>query len=211
MKTKNSIKVLIVGNASVGKTAILNRFIDDKFEQQNATVCINYLSKVIELPNHESVKLQIWDTAGSETYKSLAPMYYRDADLAILTFAVGDINPESLISSRESFEDIDLWHKEIMEFNKKTLFCICGNMSDIPEEQREITTEEGRDKAMSYNVDYFETSAKTGNGINELFTTMAQKCLERMEVEREAQQEPSPKPVPNETPKRGFFSWLFSC
>ncbi|KAH0785779.1 small GTP-binding protein [Histomonas meleagridis] len=169
-------KVVLVGDSGVGKTAILLRFVNGAYSSTSATVGVDILSKSLNV-HGQKINLAIWDTAGQEEYRTLTPMYYRDASIVIIVFAVGNPTPTSQIS-RSSFNSVSSWYEEISSANRNAVICLCGNMNDLTE--REISTEDGCEKAeeLSSDLEYFETSAVTGDGINTLFEKLAEKYLQ---------------------------------
>ncbi|KAH0790066.1 small GTP-binding protein [Histomonas meleagridis] len=161
-----SLKVVLVGDAKVGKSCILNRLVHGTFDKNTpATIGAAFMAKIIQTPN-ETVRLQLWDTAGQEKFRSLAPMYYRSAAVAVLVYDV---------TSRESLVGLEEWAAEI---NDKTpqhsKLVIIGNKIDL-EDQRCISTQQGKEFAEQIGaVIHAETSAKTGEGINEVFAKIAE-------------------------------------
>ena len=169
-------KVTLVGDSGVGKTAIALRFVNGAYSKASATVGVDILNKTLNV-HGQRINLAIWDTAGQDEYRTLTPMYYRDASIVIIVFAVGNPSPESQIS-RSSFESVSNWYEEISSANRNAVICLCGNMDDI--QDREVSTEEGYSKAqdLSSDVEYLETSAITGDGINALFEKVAELYLQ---------------------------------
>jgi small GTP-binding protein len=157
------MKVVLVGDTQVGKTSILNRLISGTFKENNsATVGAAFQTQVISTMKG-AVTLTIWDTAGQEKYRALAPMYYRSARVAILCFDVA--NAESL-EALASWAD-DLATKGSDELNT----IVVGNKIDLA---RVVSAESGRDFAERIGAtDYLECSARTGVGIIEVFTRAA--------------------------------------
>lgn len=164
------IKVVFVGDTQVGKTCIITRLTSGKFKLTNPpTIGAAFQTHVMTTPMG-TVTMQIWDTAGQEKYKSLAPMYYRSADIAILCFDVTNLS---------SYEAMEQWSNELISKAPSQMqLIICGNKID-DEENRVITAESAEQNAMSHGAKaYMETSAKTGQGILELFTKAAQLASE---------------------------------
>jgi small GTP-binding protein len=156
-----SFKVILLGNSGVGKTCISNMAIKSKFiESLNTTIGIDYLTLFIQL-NNKIIKLQIWDTCGQEVYRSLISSFYKNASLAIIVYAIDD---------RNSFKDIDSWVKDLKSKASPDIKIIMvGNKNDL-EEERIISYEEGKNLANEYKfIEFFETSAKTGDNIKDLF------------------------------------------
>ncbi|KAH0790299.1 Ras family protein [Histomonas meleagridis] len=150
-----SLKVTIVGFMGVGKTAMAFRFVNGNFAATSSTIGVNFMQKKI-LINGKTINICIWDTAGQDELRTLAPHYYRDASIIIIVFAVGDRNTQSPISTI-SFDAAKSWYQEVKEINNKALVCLCGNMIDL---QRNISTDEGQNLADELDgIDYYETSA----------------------------------------------------
>lgn len=152
-------KVIIIGNSAVGKTSMLLRYADSRFSPSYiTTIGIDFKTKIVK---HEDkrVKLQIWDTAGQERFKSLTLSYLKGSDIVILCY---DISDES------SFEAVTSWISSVKDKTEADVqMVLVGNKSDM--KKREISYEEGKTLADKYRLPFFECSAKTGAGIDELF------------------------------------------
>ena len=159
-------KLVILGDTAVGKSCLVLRYVRDEFcEFQESTIGAAFLSHVVNL-DYESVKLEIWDTAGQERYRSLAPMYYRGSAAAIIVYDV---------TNKESFSGAKSWVKELeRRSGPDMIIALAGNKSDM-ESKRQIEFEEVSAYAKENNLLHFETSAKTGANIKELFTEIATK------------------------------------
>jgi Ras-related protein Rab-1A len=160
-----SFKVIVLGNSGVGKTCITNMAIKSKFlESSNTTIGIDYLTLFIQL-NDKIIKLQIWDTCGQEMYRSLISGFYKNSSLAVIVYAIDD---------RNSFKDIENWVKDLKTMASPDIKIIMiGNKKDL-EEERLVSYEEGKKLADEYKfAEFFETSAKTGDNIKELFLRIA--------------------------------------
>ena len=160
-----TFKVVIIGNCGVGKTCITNRAIKTKFEEiYQSTIGLEYFTMFIKL-NTKIIKLQVWDTCGEEIYRSLISNYYRNSSLAIIVYAV---------NRRKSFEDIEFWIKELKAMSSPDIkLILLGNKIDLINE-RKVQYKEGEEIAKNYGFDYFlETSAKTGENINNIFIKAA--------------------------------------
>ncbi len=155
-----NLKLIFLGNQNVGKSSILSRFVQDKFEESyNATIGLDYHSKQI-MVEKQNIRLILYDTAGQEKFKSLLKMYMRDANII---FVVYDI------TNRDSFMKIDYWLEEVQETKKEnTIIAIVGNKID-KDNERVISISEGEAYARSKGFIFNEISAKTGEGIKELF------------------------------------------
>ena len=153
-------KLIFLGDQGVGKSCILNRFLNDTFiEDYQATIGLDFQSKNIQIENQD-IHLLLYDTAGQEKFRSLIPMYTRDANIILLVYD---------ISSRDSFNHLSDWIKDLTNINfDEVIFAIVGNKSDLSG-ARAITLEEGKKFAEEKNFIFQEISAKTGYGFSDLF------------------------------------------
>lgn len=158
-------KVVLVGNAGVGKTCLVRRFTQGLFPPgQGATIGVDFLIKTIEVDG-EKVKLQIWDTAGQERFRSITQSYYRSAHALVLVYD---------ISTRSTFECVPVWIREIEQYaNPRALLALVGNKVD--REDREVPTHVGEEFANTYDMFFLETSAKEADNVEKLFTEIATK------------------------------------
>ena len=160
-----NFKVIIIGNSGVGKTCITNQAIRSKFlNNYHSTIGMEIYSLFLKIDN-KIIKLQIWDTCGQEIYRSMITNFYRSSSLAIIVYS---------INQKDSFKDLDLWIKELRLNNSPdTKLILVGNKLDL-EESREISYEEGKKFANDFGfIDFFETSAKTGENIKKMFIKAA--------------------------------------
>ena len=176
------IKIVILGEASVGKTNLLLRYSQDSFdESMKPTIGMDFLSKDIEL-DKTHLKVQFWDTAGQEKYRSLASSYYKVANGAILVYDV---------SRKETFRRLGAWLEEIKSNTPKELkVMLIGNKSDLIVE-REVSTEEGKSFAQERNLFFWETSAKKNSdkNVNTSFEALIKECMkDLMQIERQKQE-----------------------
>ncbi|KAJ3426707.1 ras and ef-hand domain-containing protein [Anaeramoeba flamelloides] len=156
-------KIVLLGDAAVGKTSLLQRFVSDKFSPNSmSTIGATFVSYEIDL-NDYFLELQIWDTAGQEKYHSLTPMYYRGAKGAIIVYD---------ITNYESFERARNWVQEIKSTgNTTTTILLVGNKIDLG--SRVVKQEEAEKFASNEKIYFIETSAKTSNGVQEAFITLS--------------------------------------
>ena len=153
------IKVVLVGQSAVGKTCIAARYVNGYFPQSAvSTVGASYLTKTISI-DKQLYDFNIWDTAGQELYRSLTPMYYRNAHAAFVVF---DVTNKSTFSASEN------WIKDLQEGNDNVLIMLIGNKVDM-QEQRTVQSSEAESLAYKYNIQYIETSALSGVGIDKAF------------------------------------------
>ena len=153
-------KLIFLGDQNVGKSSILNRFLNDTFvEEYQATIGLDFQSKNVQIDNQD-IHLLLYDTAGQEKFRSLIPMYTRDANIILLVYD---------ITNKESFENLSLWLKDLTNINiNEVIVCIVGNKIDLTE-KREVTNEEGQKFGEEHDFIFQEVSVKTGDGFSELF------------------------------------------
>ena len=163
-------KILLLGDSTVGKTCFLLRYVDDSFlDLHMATIGLDYRLKTMILENQQIVKVQLWDTAGQDKFRAITRNYYKGASGIILIFDVTNIN---------SYENIKKWIIEIKEeISDKVSIILIGNKIDNVNE-RKITKDQGEKLAGEIGVKFFETSAKTGEGINESVFFLVKKIFE---------------------------------
>jgi len=156
-------KYIIIGNSGVGKSCTLLQFTDNEFQNSHeVTIGVEFGTQTIELENKEKkiIKIQIWDTAGQECFRSITRSYYRGAAVAILIYD---------ITNSKSFKDISNWLKELLlnSENKMTI-AIVGNKSDLSD-KRQVSRKEAQEFAEENGCMFIETSAKDSTNINKLF------------------------------------------
>ena len=153
-------KMIFLGDQGTGKSSILNRFVNDKFDPNyQATIGLDFNSKNVKIDNQD-VRLLLYDTAGQEKFRSLIPMYTRDAQIIILVYDV---------TRKESFVHLTEWINGLTNVKKEdVIFVLVPNKIDL--DSREVTKEEGEKYAADNNIPIFEeVSAKTGDGFSSLF------------------------------------------
>ncbi len=164
-------KIVLIGDSSVGKTNIMNKYLKNEFrEDSKATVGVEFGSKQFIIDNHK-VKAQIWDTAGQERYRAITNAYYKGSKGAFIVYD---------ITRKETFESVDKWVNDLtMACDKNLTTILIGNKSDL-EDQRQITKEQGEEKAKSFQLAFLEMSALSGEnlekGFNMLISEVYQKC-----------------------------------
>ena len=154
------LKLIVVGNQGTGKSCILNRFVNETFEENyQATIGLDFQSKNVKIDNQD-VRLILYDTAGQEKFRSLIPMYIREAQIILLIYDITD---------RDSFDSMPKWLKEIFDVkNSEAVFVLIGNKIDL-ENDRKVPTEEGKKFAEQNNFIFQEVSAKNGENFEKLF------------------------------------------
>ena len=174
MEGKDNItcKVVLVGESGVGKTCIIQRYVNNNYnENTESTSTSTYTYKSIDYKAlNKSISFDIWDTAGQELYRALAKNFYLNASIGILVYD---------IRRKQSFEAIkDYWHEQLKEFGEENMvFGVAGNKCDLFQEE-EVTEEEGKKFAKSIGAIFHLTSCKESIGIDELFEECGRKYLE---------------------------------
>tara|TARA_B100001029_G_C15047209_1_gene448029 strand:- start:1335 stop:1967 length:633 start_codon:yes stop_codon:yes gene_type:complete len=171
---KYIFKLIIIGNNNVGKSSIIKSFNNDYFDQKyHSTIGIDFASKIIKLEDNTVVKLQIWDTAGTERFKSIVRNYYRGCIGGIIVFDV---------TNRQSFDNVIMWYNDLlMHTNKKAgelTILLVGNKNDL--EKRVISQSEASNLAYDLKIPYLETSAKLNENIDEIFYTVSDNIYEKI-------------------------------
>ena len=156
----STYKIVLLGEGRVGNTCLCLRYVNNKFSSdQQSTLEATYLEKRLNLGN-KSVKLNIWDTAGQERYHALGPIYYRDANGALLVYDITD---------RDSFTKVRNWVKELRKIiGNKIVLVIAGNKCDL-EKYRQVEESEATEYAQSVGAIHIQCSAKTGVNVEQAF------------------------------------------
>ena len=176
-KTTYEFKIILLGSISVGKTAILNRYITNEFDEDHkCTIRIEFKTKFININNMVKAKLNIWDTCGDEKFRAITRQYYKDANGILLIYD---------ITNRESFDSITLWVNEIKNNSPaEAILFLVGNKSDLSKE-RVISFQEGKNKADELGTSFAEVSAKTGDNILLLFENISEAIMGTFEKKQE--------------------------
>jgi Ras-related protein Rab-2A len=164
------LKYIIIGNSSVGKSNLLLKFAHNKFlDEYQATIGVEFGAKNVEIDN-KIFRVQIWDTAGQENFRSITRAYYKNSVCALIVF---DINNE------DTFDSVQSWIQECKLQTPKTVTMILvGNKCDL---ECKVDRNKAKEIAEENGMLYFETSAKTGKGVDELFKKSAAKIKDNIE------------------------------
>jgi small GTP-binding protein len=166
------LKLLLIGDGSVGKSSLLARYTEDTFSAQwISTIGIDFKTKLVELDGLR-VRCQIWDTAGQERFRTLTSSYYRGAHGVLLVYDV---------TRPETFAHLNAWLSEIEMYSpsggKHVVKLLVGNKSDL-EADRAVSTKEGEEWARSKGMLFLESSAKSGEAVKSVFEEVVSKVLE---------------------------------
>ncbi|EGV61296.1 Vacuolar protein sorting-associated protein 21 [Yamadazyma tenuis] len=171
-----AVKLVLLGEAAVGKSSLVLRFVSNDFqENKEPTIGAAFLTQKCTIGD-KTIKYEIWDTAGQERFASLAPMYYRNAQAALVVYDI--TKPASFLKARH-------WVKELHEQASKDItIALVGNKYDLVEDEndgdtlRKVSVEEGQKLAEDEGLLFFETSAKTSYNVNEVFVGIGTKIPE---------------------------------
>jgi len=169
---KHIFKFIIIGSSGVGKSSLVSQLLEGTFSQDNlSTVGVEFFSRKMDIEG-TVVKLQIWDTAGQEKFRSVAKSYFRHAVGVIMVFDITD---------RKSFDDLSLWLNDVHTLcDSNAAITLIGNKTDL-ESQRAVTTTEATSYANTHQLQYLETSAKGGDNVQEAFYRAAKSVFDRAE------------------------------
>jgi Ras-related protein Rab-7A len=173
-RKKVLLKVIILGDSGVGKTSLMNQYVNRKFSiQYKATIGADFLTKEVYV-DERNVTMQIWDTAGQERFQSLGVAFYRGADCCVLVFDVNNV---------KSFETLDSWRDEFLiqaspRDPEHFPFVVLGNKVDVEDTKRMVFQKRALTWCQSKgNIPYFETSAKENINVEQAFQTVAKNAL----------------------------------
>lgn len=172
------LKFIIVGDANVGKSCLLLRFIDNKYrDNHDITIGVEFGMKIIKLDD-KRIKLQIWDTAGQEAFRSIIRCYYRNSAGVILVYD---------ITNKQSFNNVKFWLNEIKNYTSdNTSIILVGNKCDLDTSftdnisLREVSENEGKELANEYNLLFIESSAKNSYNIDNIFTILSNNIINKI-------------------------------
>ena len=166
------IKIMVIGESLVGKTALIKRYTKNTFGGEYlTTVGIDFQDKFLNI-NGKEIKIELWDTAGQERFRNIAKNYFQSSDGFLLVYD---------LTKKSSFENLEFWNEQIsLNAPKETKYILVGNKKDL-EDQREVKIEEGEDFAKKNNIKFYETSAKDGTNVINVFETLAKEIVNDVE------------------------------
>ena len=170
IKYDHLYKIIIIGDASVGKTALLSKYLKGVFPTSPlATVATEFATKIIQIKEGGYIKAQIWDTAGQEKYKSITYHHYKKSVGGLIVYD---------IKKKSSFDNVKNWYNDLTTLGEKgCIIALVGNKLDLVEKngkKREVSKHEAQTYAENNHMLFFETSAFNGNNINDIFEELLQ-------------------------------------
>eukprot|EP00727_Mastigamoeba_balamuthi_P008282 m51a1_g4076 putative gtp-binding protein ypt3 (224) ;mRNA; f:767805-768684 len=163
------LKLVLIGDSGVGKSNLLSRFSHNEFNlESKTTVGVEFATRTLEIGD-SVVKAQVWDTAGQERFRAIASAYYRGSHGALLVYSV---------TSRQTFQNVGVWLREIKENAPGAVVMLVGNKSDL-RHLREVKTEEGRGLAEKNGLLFIETSAYDASNVNISFENLLHAIYDR--------------------------------
>ena len=167
-------KIMVIGESKVGKTSVIKKYTQNKFGGVYlTTVGVDFQDKIINIDD-KKIRLQIWDTAGQERFRNLTKNYFNSSNGFLLIYDITD---------KDSLEHLNFWSAQIqLNAPEKSKCVLVGNKCDL-EGSRAVSTEEGKMYAEKNKIKFFETSAKDGTNINEVFEYIANEIYKEQKME----------------------------
>lgn len=167
-------KLLLIGDSGVGKTSLLLRFAENTFTDNfMSTIGVDFKIKTIDIDG-KTAKLQIWDTAGQDRFRTITSSYYRGAHGIIVVYDV---------TQRETFDHVSMWMGEIEKYaNDNVVKLLVGNKSDM-DDKRQVSSDDGKQCADNMDIKFLEASAKNSQNVTETFVQMAKELKAKIQVE----------------------------
>ena len=177
------VKVILIGDSGVGKTNIMSKFLKNQFmEESKATIGVEFGSKLFNHEGHK-IKAQIWDTAGQEKYKAITGAYYKGSKGALVVYD---------ITQKKTFENIEKWVNDLKAAgDPKITIILIGNKNDL-DNKRQVSKDQGEEKARSFGCAFLETSAYSGDNIDKAFNLMVKEIYEKFSNDSTGEDELAP-------------------
>jgi len=197
-----TLKLVMIGDITVGKSSLAQRFVNDTFQpNKESTMRIAFMNKIIKIEGQE-VEIRIWDTAGQEKYKSLVPIYYRGAHGAVLVYDIS--NPKTL-------EAVDFWSNELRNLEDPNMpISLVGNKSDL-ESKRQVSYEDGQERAKKMKAFFLETSAMNNTNVIQLFVETARIGLKYHQTLEKEEERKKSQPSVSDVSSRKLSRTCFLC
>lgn len=171
--TENNVKVVMLGNSAVGKTTLVTRWTEDRYDGKSTpTIGAAYKQVTLEMPDGNKYSMHLWDTAGQDEYRSTTSIYCRDAKAAMIVFDITDY---------QSFQALPNWITTLKD-KANVPFIIVGNKAD-KQDIRQVSFDDAAQMAQQYNVPYYETSALTSFNVDDAFNELANAGISFMNSE----------------------------
>ena len=166
---KDKYKVCFIGEAGIGaKTSLIKSILDKNYDLNSMNICLpSNCIKKIELEKNKIIELELWDTPGQETYRSLDKLLLKNSDCVVIGFDV---------TNRRSFEEIDFWYSMAKDITNAKLMYLIGCKIDLFD-RREVTENEAKNLAKNYNLRYYEISCLTKSGIQEFIKDLSSEII----------------------------------
>ena len=177
MSTDETVKIITLGESSVGKTSILAKYVDDIFDiNMISTLGVDFKRKT-EIIDNKQINIKVWDTAGQECFRNIQKIYYHNTEGVLLVFD---------LTSRETFEQLNYWFENIkIECPKDVAICLVGNKSDL-KDHIDVSDEDINEYLKkNNNPKFFKTSAATGENIKEVFQYISREIMEKKKEEKQ--------------------------
>ena len=167
-------KIMVIGESKVGKTSVIKKYTQNKFGGVYlTTVGVDFQDKIINIDD-KKIRLQIWDTAGQERFRNITKNYFNSSNGFLLIYDITD---------KDSLEHLNFWSAQIqLNAPEKSKCVLVGNKCDL-EGSRAVSNEEGKIYAEKNKIKFFETSAKDGTNINEVFEYIANEIYKEQKME----------------------------
>ena len=166
------LKFIIIGDDVVGKSNLLSHYVHGQFKSEyQSTIGVEFGAKNVVIRN-KTYRIQIWDAGGIESLRNITRTYYKNTVCALVVYD---------ISNRNSFNNVSSWIEDCRYNSPKTIYMVLvGNKSDLAD-KRQVSTEEGRELAEKYEMKFYETSAKIGENVNDIFYDSVDEIAKKMD------------------------------